>query len=157
MIEQAAKLNIGEDLCHAFQMLSIDEFTTYSQTIRQRLTAIIEGENGHASNASIKSSFPDRAMLKNILQPIVSSRGQLVSLQKHRYCSSAYSLDHSLYNIPGNQTPDTYLIKRALREGLVLRLLLDHRDEPAGLCNSLFWKRNHFVSIVHCTYLIYTN
>lgn len=149
MIEKAAKLNIGEDLCNAFKTLSIDEFAIYSKTIQQRLMAIVEGENeDRSTNTPINLSFLNLARLKDILQPIVSSREQLVSLQKHRYCGSVYHLDCTLYNTTGYRIPDTsHLTKKVLREGLVLRLLLDHRDEPVGVCNSLFWKRDHFVSI----------
>lgn len=145
MTLKATNLNIADDLCNAYLYLHEKEFNAYSLTLREKIIKIAFESGG--SEKTVPSSFPKRSTLSKLLRPTVSSVETLCSLQKHQYsCSLPLELNHLVNKPPFSQIKAT--LSQRLRKGLILRFLLDQRDEPLGRRNNILWRTNHFVSPV---------
>ena len=141
---EATRLNIADDLCNAFRYLRADQFSTWVVPLRQRLVEIAI-RNGGAENL-IPIRFPERSVLSRFLHPTVSSAEELYLVLSSLYsCSLPRQLSILLNKSPFLQAKA--FLSQCVRKGIVLRFLLDHRDEPFGARNNVLWRLNHFVSI----------
>ena len=144
MTLEAIKSHLADDLCNAYQSLSEAEFSAFSTTLREKILEIALVNGG--SEKSIPLGFPERSKLSTFLHPLVSPADKLSCLPKHRYsCSLPLNLNNLLDKPIFSQTAP--VLSQRIRKGMVLRFLLDHRDEPFGRRNNILWRTNHFVSI----------
>lgn len=128
-----------DQLCDSYQQFSPADFIAFCPIFRAELEAINDVPR-------LSSSFPAGDILATLLSPTVSSK-HVLSLQLNTYRGYTFPRAHLLANIlKGTALMDTS-IHMSICQGLVLRLLLDCRDVPRGLRNSLAWSIKHFVSL----------
>ena len=146
MTVDAAHQNIGQDLCDAYKRLKGSDFDAYAAKIRTKLSDI-SCTNGSTSRA-IPATFPNMHILSTLLSPMVSPDKKLYTLQTSRYTlSKPLSISNNLSGMMLAQSSQT-ILRHLIRKGLVLRLLIDHRDEPITSIPTMLWEINHFVSIM---------
>ena len=146
MIVDAARQDIGNDLCNAYKTLKGNEFGAYVMKIRTQLSNI--SYKNDSTSGGIPTTFPNMQILSTLLNPAVSSDRKLYSLQMARYTlSRPLSINSNLSGIMLAQSSQA-ILHHIIRKGLVLRLLLDHRDEPVTSIPNMLWEVKHFVSIV---------
>ena len=143
----AASLHIGQDLCTAYKTLKSGTFNEYIMKIRTQLSALSHKNNNSAACA-IPATFPDIQLLSTSLTPVVSSDGELCILQTSSYTRFApLSISKILSGVLISHSSQA-ILHGNIRKGMVLRLLLDHRDEPITSVPNMLWEVKHFVSIV---------
>ncbi|KAK7696315.1 hypothetical protein QCA50_000969 [Cerrena zonata] len=133
---EAVRCGHDDQLCDSYQQFSPADFIAFCPIFRAELEAINDVPR-------LSSSFPAGDILATLLSPTVSSK-HVLSLQLNTYRGYTFPRAHLLANIlKGTALMDTS-IHMSICQGLALRLLLDCRDVPWGLRNSLAWSIKHF-------------
>ena len=142
--------DFGERLCGAFNFLPPPELQTHLLGIWKNLT-----QDPNKECISPPLWVKDYRIVSDILvHPSMSSVDELMQtgyigdeLSGRSYCSG---IDPCLATTIGTLIPSISeeslrTLLHTIRQGFVLRLLLDNRDTPSGHCHNMIWMMHHFV------------
>lgn len=149
MALDAARSNLDEEIFDAYKASQPYEFTNNCASTRTKLISISLQNGWAGSNDIIPESFPDYLTFHKLVNPVVSSKQALVSLRDLRssqyLCSALVRLNDIIDKTAWTQFMQA-TIAHHIRKAIALRMLLELRDIPRGMSNTLQWQIKHFVS-----------